>query len=554
MANPTTAAVQLTPGAAKARIIAPDGTFTGIIFFNALLNLAAQSSNTTTTVTTVVEQEADAAQLQAAEVVNQRDFAPQIEAALALAGALAGDTNRDCGPAIESALQLAQSAITRDYSSSRADLNGLLASLAAPAAPLPLPDVADPFAAVPRDYAIEFADLRQLIASGDTPQPGLPGATGATGPAGSTGPAGATGAPGSTGAAGPTGPTGASGAPGTNGTNGTNGAMGATGATGAMGPTGSAGAAATVTVGTTGTGAAAVTNSGTSSAAVFNFTVPQGVAGTAGAPGSTGATGAAGPTGATGTTGATGPAGPAPSGAANLVLATPNGSTGVSSLRALVAADVPALNVRTVTAATDTATTSDYLVLCNAASHAITETLPTCTGAQTMILVVKKIDTSGNAVTVSGTSIDGGISLKLYTLNSAVTLQWNGAAWSVVSFNPGSWATFTPVVSASGSMTCSSTVINSAQWQLIGPSAYAWNFSITTTLGGTAALVVFVTLPLASLGTEIGLAAVNTPSASDSPGFSYATNNASLTCVLAPLQAYPLGATTISASGVWRFQ
>ena len=102
------------------------------------------------------------------------------------------------------------------------------------------------------------------------------GATGLTGPTGLTGSTGATGPTGLTGSAGPTG---AAGANGTNGTNGTN------------------GAAATIAVGTTTTGTAAVTNSGSSSAAVFNFTVPQGVAG------ATGATGATGPTGATGAEG-----------------------------------------------------------------------------------------------------------------------------------------------------------------------------------------------------------------------------------------------------------
>jgi len=79
---------------------------------------------------------------------------------------------------------------------------------------------------------------------------------------------------GDTGLTGSTGATGGAGAAGTNGTNGTNGADGA---------------AATVAVGTTTTGAAAVTNSGTSSAAVFNFTVPQGTAGTNGTNGTNGA-------------------------------------------------------------------------------------------------------------------------------------------------------------------------------------------------------------------------------------------------------------------------
>jgi len=64
------------------------------------------------------------------------------------------------------------------------------------------------------------------------------------------------------------------------------GAVGPQGPAGATGKTGPSGAAATITVGTTTTGAAgtsaSVTNSGTSSAAVLNFTIPRGAAGSAG--------------------------------------------------------------------------------------------------------------------------------------------------------------------------------------------------------------------------------------------------------------------------------
>ena len=78
-----------------------------------------------------------------------------------------------------------------------------------------------------------------------------------------------------------------------------------TGATGATGATGSAGAAATISVGTVTTGAAGssvtVTNSGSSSAATFDFSIPAGA---------TGATGAQGPQG---------PQGPAGSGSGDLL-------------------------------------------------------------------------------------------------------------------------------------------------------------------------------------------------------------------------------------------
>tara|TARA_R100000329_G_scaffold147356_1_gene134910 strand:+ start:379 stop:1212 length:834 start_codon:yes stop_codon:yes gene_type:complete len=85
------------------------------------------------------------------------------------------------------------------------------------------------------------------------------------------------------------------------GATGPQGATGPAGATGATGATGAAGAAATIAVGTTTTGSAgsnaSVTNTGSSSAATFNFTIPRGDTG------ATGSTGATGPTGAQGAAG-----------------------------------------------------------------------------------------------------------------------------------------------------------------------------------------------------------------------------------------------------------
>ena len=79
------------------------------------------------------------------------------------------------------------------------------------------------------------------------------------------------------------------------GSQGPTGATGATGATGPAGTPGTPGAAATVDVGVTNTGApgsyASVNNSGTTSDAVFNFTIPAGATGAQGPTGTTGATG-----------------------------------------------------------------------------------------------------------------------------------------------------------------------------------------------------------------------------------------------------------------------
>ena len=70
---------------------------------------------------------------------------------------------------------------------------------------------------------------------------------------------------------------------------------------GDTGPAGATGSAGTVTIGTTTTGSAggnaSVLNSGTSSDAVLNFTLPKGAAGNSGA---TGAIGQTGPTGSAG--------------------------------------------------------------------------------------------------------------------------------------------------------------------------------------------------------------------------------------------------------------
>lgn len=144
-----------------------------------------------------------------------------------------------------------------------------------------------------------------------------------TGPAGAQGPQGAKGDTGSAGAAATvsvgsvtTGAAGSSASVSNTGTSsaavlaftiprGDTGSQGATGPAGATGATGPAGAAATVAVGTVTTGAAgssaSVSNAGTSSAAVFNFTIPRGDTG------ATGATGATGPQGQAGVVAATAP-------------------------------------------------------------------------------------------------------------------------------------------------------------------------------------------------------------------------------------------------------
>ena len=123
-------------------------------------------------------------------------------------------------------------------------------------------------------------------ATGAVGPQGPQGPQGETGPAGPAGPVGATGAvgpqgpqgpQGETGPAGPAGPAGATGATGPQGPAGPAGPAGATGVTGPQGP---AGTAATIAVGSVTAGAPgsqpSVSNSGTDTAAVFNFVLPTG--------------------------------------------------------------------------------------------------------------------------------------------------------------------------------------------------------------------------------------------------------------------------------------
>lgn len=65
----------------------------------------------------------------------------------------------------------------------------------------------------------------------------------------------------------------------------------------------------------------------------------------------------------------------------------------------------------------------------------------------------------------------------------------------VITNDPGGWLTYTPTVTASGSMTVSSLVINEAKYRKTGTSVNLW-LHLTMTLGGTASNTLFATLPI----------------------------------------------------------
>lgn len=93
------------------------------------------------------------------------------------------------------------------------------------------------------------------------------------------------------------------------------------------------------------------------------------------------------------------------------------------------------LPIRGISAAT-TLNANDYTVIANATSAAFAVTLPSAGAIPGRIYVVKKGDSSGNAVTVTATSgdnIDGSATRALSVANAVVAIQSDGInTWHVI--------------------------------------------------------------------------------------------------------------------------
>jgi hypothetical protein len=120
---------------------------------------------------------------------------------------------------------------------------------------------------------------------------------------------------------------------------------------------------------------------------------------------------------------------------ANLIFAGPSsGASATPTFRSLVSADIPnpALTTKTTTY---TITTTDGTILCDATSAAFTVTLPTAVSATGKTYIVKKTDSSANAVTIATTSsqtIDT-ISTQTLGIQSAwLVIQSDGSNWQIV--------------------------------------------------------------------------------------------------------------------------
>lgn len=95
---------------------------------------------------------------------------------------------------------------------------------------------------------------------------------------------------------------------------------------------------------------------------------------------------------------------------------------------------LPAFSVRTVTVNTGL-TSSDYLVLVDATAGAVTVGLPPAPTKEGAAVVIKKIDSSTNSVTVEGNvsdTIDGATSQDLLNQYDAVTVASDGTEWWII--------------------------------------------------------------------------------------------------------------------------
>jgi len=127
----------------------------------------------------------------------------------------------------------------------------------------------------------------------------------------------------------------------------------------------------------------------------------------------------------------------APTGATNNYAAFFEGTVGVGTTTPLSTLDVAGgIGGNLVTKTGNyTATAADYTIICDATSGAITITLPAASGATRRIYNIKKVDASGNTVTVDANAsetIDGATTNVLSAQYSSVSIQCDGSNWWII--------------------------------------------------------------------------------------------------------------------------
>lgn len=145
-----------------------------------------------------------------------------------------------------------------------------------------------------------------------------------------------------------------------------------------------------------------------------------------------------------------------------------------------------------------TLTATDYFVPCNATGGAFTVTLPAASGNTGLTYVIKKTDSSFNAVTIDGNAsetIDGATTTTLNTQYEAVTIACDGTNWQILDRKiPSLFTAYTPVFTGLGSTSASEFF-----WKREGSAVRVIG---TVTLGTTTGTEAQITLPTGTIGSS----------------------------------------------------
>lgn len=122
------------------------------------------------------------------------------------------------------------------------------------------------------------------------------------------------------------------------------------------------------------------------------------------------------------------------------------------------------VKTRQVTATSYLATSTDHTLLADATSAAITINLPAAgTNTSTRIYVIRKVDTSANAITIDGSgseTIDGTTTIKLTQPNQTVVLQAGFSSWHILNSRPANSYTVTATGTLTADQLYGSTFVN----------------------------------------------------------------------------------------------
>lgn len=91
--------------------------------------------------------------------------------------------------------------------------------------------------------------------------------------------------------------------------------------------------------------------------------------------------------------------------------------------------------VETITASSDTLDDTNFIVLCDCTSNAITVNLPAASGNTGLTYVIKKIDSTANTVTIDGSgseTIDDSTTFDLTSQHEVVRIMCDGTEWWII--------------------------------------------------------------------------------------------------------------------------